>query len=237
MRHQTTLLLPGIGAPRKRPLLPSAAERWLSHAVHLGCEGRQHVELRMHGEILIGRWRPFRARQELHPGFGFTWAAIAGRGPLAIRGHDRYADGAGEMRWRILGIPVMSASGADVTRSAAGRLAGETVLSPAFALGRRVRWSPGADDDHAVFRITIGPWEHEVTIGVDPAGHLTTVEMPRWGDPDGTGFALHTFRVVCEGGISHMGITIPHLIRAGWVGEDGTTTEFFRATIDAATFR
>ena len=191
----------------------------------------------MHGEILVGRWRPFRARQLLDAGEAFTWAATAGRGPLAIRGADRYSGGEGAMRWAILGVPVMRADGPDVSRSAAGRLAGESVLCPPFALDPRVRWSPGAHDGHARFRVQIGPWMHEVTIAVDPGGALAAVEMPRWGDPHGDGWGLHGFHVACEGGLSHAGVTVPGAIRAGWRDADGVVREFFRATLEAATFR
>ncbi|HTI35114.1 MAG TPA: DUF6544 family protein [Miltoncostaea sp.] len=228
---------PVTDAPGGRPThLPSAASRWLSYAVRPGAEQLRHAELRMHGEILVGRWRPFRAHQVLDPGDGFTWAATAGRGPLAIRGWDRYIDGAGAMRWTVLGIPVMRASGADVSRSAAGRLAGETVLSPAFARDPRVRWE-GGDDDHATFRVRVGSWDHEVTLTVDARGGLVAVDMPRWGDPRGEGYAMHGFHVACAGAVTHMGITIPGAMRAGWRDPDGGVREFFRATIDAATFR
>jgi hypothetical protein len=225
------------GESPARAGLPPAARRWLDRVVRPGAEWLLHAELDMHGEILVGRWRPFRARQALDPGEAFTWAATAGRGPLAIRGRDRYAGGEGEMRWRVLGIPVMRADGPDVSRSAAGRLAAETVLSPAGALGPRVRWSAGADDGHAVMRTTIGPWEHEVTIAVDAAGSLVAVDMPRWGDPHRSGWGLHGFHVACEGGITHMGITVPRLVRAGWRDPDGAVRESFRATVDAAAFR
>jgi hypothetical protein len=221
----------------RRTDLPPAARRWLAHAVSPGSEGLRRAELLMHGEILVGRWRPFRAHQVLDPGESFTWAATAGRGPLAIRGWDRYADGAGQMRWRVLGVPLLRAGGADVSRSAAGRLAGETILSPAFALDPRVRWSPGADDGHAVLRVRIGPWDHEVTLAVDPDGALLAEDMPRWGDPRGGGYGLHGFHVALEGGISQMGITIPRTMLAGWRDADGVVREFLRATIDAATFR
>lgn len=217
--------------------LPPAAARWLARAVRPGAEGVRHAELAMHGEILAGRWRPFRARQVLEPGRAFTWSATAGRGPLAIRGSDRYADGAGAMRWRVLGVPVVRADGPDVSRSAAGRLAGETVLCPPFALGEEVRWSAGIDDGHAVLTVGIGPWRHDVIVAVDPDGGLRAVDMVRWGDPDGTGFGPHGFHVAFAGAVSAMGVTIPGEMRAGWRDEDGAVREFFRATIDLATFR
>lgn len=47
--------------------------------------------------------------------------------------------------------------------------------------------------------------------------------------PGGGEVALGEGMPECEG-ISHMGNTSLRLMRAGWVGEDGTSTEFFRAT-------
>jgi hypothetical protein len=222
---------------RIRAGLPPAARRWLEHAVRPGAEGVRRAELRMHGEILVGRWRPFRARQVIEPPAAFTWSAVAGRGPLAVRGADRFADGEGRMDWRVLGIPVMRARGADVSRSAAGRLAGEIVLCPPAALDPRVGWSPGPDDARATFHVTVGGWEHAVTVTVDEGGTLTAVDMARWGAPQGGPYGLHPFHVACEGGLSEGGVTIPRAIRAGWGGEDGAPGEFFRATIDEATFR
>jgi len=62
------------------------------------------------------------------------WAAIGGVQPglvvfgLPVVGYDRLSSGTAQMRWRLLGLlPVMTAAGPDITRSAAGRLAGELV--------------------------------------------------------------------------------------------------------------
>jgi hypothetical protein len=84
------------------------------------------VQLTMRGHIRLGSsWRPFTAQQVLAPS-GFIWAATARVAGLPVTGFDRYSFGTGQMRWRLLGlVPVMTASGPDVTRSAAGRLAGE----------------------------------------------------------------------------------------------------------------
>jgi hypothetical protein len=83
------------------------------------------VQLTMRGHIRLGSWRPFTA--PTGPGaLRFIWAATARVAGLPVTGFDRYSFGTGQMRWRLLGlVPVMTASGPDVTRSAAGRLAGE----------------------------------------------------------------------------------------------------------------
>ena len=219
--------------------LPPAARRWLDRVLPPGSEGLRHAELWMHGEIRIGRWRPFRARQVVVPGEGYVWWARAGRGPLAVSGFDRLVGGVGEMRWRLAGIvPVMTATGPDVGRSAAGRLAGEVVLCPAGALAPAVRWWPGDDDGHAVAETTIQGRPHRMTVAVAPDGRMTGLDLERWGDPDGEGFALHTFAVRFAGEVRAGGAAVPAVTRAGWVTADGRDLgESYRATIDAILLR
>ncbi len=74
-----------------------------------------------HGEIKVGRWQRYEADWLLAPPEGFIWAATTHLGPVFIRGFDRYTAGAGQMRWRLFGrVPLLSATGSDVTRSAMG---------------------------------------------------------------------------------------------------------------------
>src|ERR1700726_3439673 len=47
--------------------LPAAVQRWLGHAILPGTPLWRSVELTMHGQIKLGRWRPFTARQALAP--------------------------------------------------------------------------------------------------------------------------------------------------------------------------
>ncbi|WP_217923485.1 DUF6544 family protein [Miltoncostaea oceani] len=223
----------------ERDDLPPAARRWLDHVLPPGAEGLRHAELWTHGEIRIGRWRPFRARQVIVPDRGYVWWARAGRGPLAVRGFDRLIDGVGEMRWRLAGlVPVMSATGPDVTRSAAGRLAAEMVLCPPGALAPSVRWWGCDDDDHAVAEAAILGHPHRMTIAVTRGGRMTGLDLERWGDPDGAGAALHTFAVRFAGEVRTGGVAVPAVMRAGWVTADGRDLgESFRATIDGIVLR
>lgn len=60
-------------------------------------------------------------------------------------------DATGEMRWRLFGrIPVMSASGPDLDRSAAGRVALDSLLVPTAWLQEAVTWRTGENDDTVV---------------------------------------------------------------------------------------
>jgi hypothetical protein len=83
------------------------------------------------------------------------------------------------MSWRLLHlIPVMSASGPDVTRGAFGRLAGEIALLPtAF---RCAAWAAGADADEvtATWHFPTGP--ETARLRVSAAGELTEVIVDRW---------------------------------------------------------
>jgi hypothetical protein len=47
--------------------LPEPARRWLTHAIAPGTQLWQSVELSMRGQIRLGAWRPFTARQVLAP--------------------------------------------------------------------------------------------------------------------------------------------------------------------------
>ena len=132
----------------------------------------------MRGSIkLNGRWLPFRARQVIAPGIGFLWQArVAG----LIHGYDRWLEGESTMRWKLGGLfDVASASGPDVTRSAAGRGAGEafwvpTMLLPRFGVGWRDQ-----DSRHSIARIPSATETLEVTYEVGDAGEVQSLTFQR----------------------------------------------------------
>ena len=217
--------------------LPEPVRRCLSHAIALGAPLRSAVELRMHGEIRLGAWRPFTAVQRLTPAGGFVWAAQARLFGLPVIGFDRFTRGSGQMRWRLLGtMPVMAADGEDITRSAAGRHAGELLLyAPAAALAPQITWA-AADEDHATARLHVSPEEHEVTLTVAADGTLSELSMTRWGNPGKEPFGPYPFGAALHGEASFEGFTIPRAITAGWhYGTDRWPEgQFIRYTIDHA---
>jgi len=105
----------------------------------------------MRGSIKLNRWLPFRATQIIAPGVGFVWRARVGG---LIKGYDRYVDGEGEMSWKLARLlTVASGSGPDISRSAAGREAGEALWIPTALLPRSgVEWL-ATDDAHPVARV------------------------------------------------------------------------------------
>ncbi len=218
-------VLGGVGEP---------VRRYLTSAIDPGTELAAGARLEMHGHIKLRAWLPFRARQVLVPRRGTVWSARVGG---VIFGSDRYVNGAGGMLWRLFNrIPVMRASGPDVTRSAAERAGGEAIWVPTALHPRAgVRWHAL---DHC--RITA---EFDVDerypialhLHVDEAGYPTSVVFDRWGDPDNTGtwrscpFGVEFTRIDTVDG----GVTIPVAGRAGW--DYGTERwpagEFFRYEI------
>ena len=214
--------------------LPPPVARWLRRSIPADTPLARAARLTMQGEIRIGRWIGFTATQVLSLPDGFVWAASAGIGPLRITGFDRFTGGTGEMRWRLMGrVPVMSATGDDVSRSAAGRLAAETTLIPTACVALGVPWTP-VDDRRATAGIRVGDRVHHVTVEVDDGGALRGVQLPRWGDPDGGAHALHTFGVEMGDPREVGGLAVPTTLRAGWwPGTDRWAEgEFFRAMID-----
>jgi hypothetical protein len=205
----------------------------LGAAIEAGTPLAAAARLRMRGSIrLNSRWLPFHASQIVAPGSGFVWnARVAG----LIKGFDRYVDNTGDMRWKLLGlVDIASASGPDVTRSAAGREAGERFWLPTSLLpAPDVEWS-AVDDTHPIAQLRTPSGLIDVHYEIDDTGQVQSVELARWGDPDSTGaFGFHSFGGNMTGHQTFDGVTIPtrgavgwHFRRPGW--EEG---EFFRFQI------
>jgi hypothetical protein len=218
--------------------LPEPARRWTTHAIAPGTPLWSSVLLTMRGQIRLGAWRRFTAREVLAPSRGFIWAATARVAGLPVTGYDRYSSGVGQMRWSLFGLPVMRASGVEVTRGTAGRLAGEAVLWLPTAYAAAT-WTDGPDPDTAVAAWRIGDLDDAVHLRVGSTGRLEEFWLDRWGNPDGDGFGRYPFGGRVEAEQAFDGVTIASRLHAGWWWgtdrqDDG---EFFRATITDADFR
>jgi hypothetical protein len=209
--------------------LPEPVQRYLRTAIAPGSPLARTTRIRMRGRIKIGRWLPFRAREVLTPHLGFIWAA---RAAGIISGSDHYAQGHGEMDWKLAGlVRVMHTEGPDVSRSAAERAAAEGVWIPCALLPRfDVEWA--ADDDtHLSARYHIEDKPVHVNYRLSPDGYIQSVVLDRWGDPDGTGtFGLHPFGGEFTSHATFDGATVPDSGRLGWhYGTDRWSEgEFFR---------
>jgi hypothetical protein len=219
--------------------LPEPARRWLRHAIAPGTPLRRRVVLRQHGTIRLGgSWRPFTAVQALDPLNGFLWPVTAHLFGLPVHGFDRYSDGTGEMRHRLLGVPVMTAAGPDIDRSAAARHTSEIIWAPAAALAPEVGWRP-VDEDRVTVLIPCGRWTFAPTLTVAPAGALRQLSIPRWTDAGGAGWREEPFTGELHADGTFGGYTIPTRFTAGWGHgtprwDDGGA--FVREHIDDATY-
>ncbi len=228
---------PGVFGPELLTGLPAPVQRWLGHAVDVGTPLARAVELRTHGEIFLGRWAPFTAVQRLSVSGGFVWAATARPLRLPVRGFDRWTRGTGQMDWRLLGaVPLIRAAGEDVTRSAAGRHAGELLVAlPTAALAPEVSWRP-VDDERAVAVVGGAGGSHEVTVAVAADGALTEVVMRRWGPLGHGSFGERPFGAQLHGEVSAGGLRIPRRVTAGY--DYGTERwargQFIRWTVEDA---
>jgi hypothetical protein len=226
--------------PAQLQELPEPARRWLAHALSPGDPLAGVVMLQMRGYLRVARWLPFRAVQLHASPHGYVWAARAGFGPLSIRGYDCYADGVGRMQWRLFGrFSLVNASGPDIDRSAAGRVALDAFTLPSSWLRPEVTWLPGPDADSAVATWRVGNCVLAVHIEVAPDGSLRSICMSRWAAPRGEPWGEYS----CGGTVgtvrSFDGVRIPTTLRAGYFFGTNRWTEgeFFRATVTDATFR
>jgi hypothetical protein len=220
--------------------LPEAPRRYLQHAISPGTPLASAVRLQMHGEIKLGRWLPFEAEQVIRRDKGMIWCATVRMSGLPIHGWDILIDGQGEMRWKLLGIiPVLSASGPDVTRSAIGRVEAESIWLPSQFCHTNIAWTEsGASCAHAEFTTDHEP--ARLDLFLDAAGGLEKLSMPRWGNPEGGEFHYSNFGGIVEEEGTFGGSTIPTRLRVGWYfGEDRFEKdgEFFRVTIDTAVYK
>ena len=138
---------PGPSMGERQDSLPDPVRRYLRRAIAPGTPPAAAVRLRMHGQIRLRRWWPFRAEQVISPARGMIWQASVRMGCLPVRGFDRLLDGEGAMRWKLLGlVPLVHASGPDITRSAAGRMAAELIWLPPALGDPRVSWTALGSD-------------------------------------------------------------------------------------------
>ncbi len=221
--------------------LPAPASRLLRHALRPGVPLASNVLLDMAGEIRLRRWMPFRARQVIAAGTGFVWAPRVGRRPLVITGADTLIDGRGTLDFRLWGLmPVARESGSDIDRSAAGRLAAETVawLPQALVPAMGARWT-AVDDTRATVTLPVGDQSADVTVTVDPDGRLRELSLQRWGSPDDHPAGAHPFGGDFDDERTYGGVTIASAGRVGWWWGTPRQTDgvFFRYRITAAEFR
>lgn len=219
--------------------LPDPARRFLRRVVPVGAPLDRAVELELSGEIRLGRrWLPYTARQVLVARVGFVWQPVVGSGLLRFSGADVLTTSGATTEFRLRGlVPVVRASGPDVTRSAAGRLAAETVAWAPQAVTPQAgaRWSP-VDRRRAVVRVVAAGRSVDVEITVDPDGRLRSLALERWDDrrepahPATFGARIDGELVVAHG----VRIAGAGVVGWGWETPHWPEGEFYRFAVTSA---
>ena len=220
--------------------LPEPAQRFLRAAIPADTPLASGVVLEMVGEIrLVGRWFPFTARQILRAGVGFVWQPEVGTRILRFVGADVLGPDGARMEFRLHGrIPVVRADGPDIARSAAGRLAAETVvwLPQSVTPQAGGNWR-AIDADRAAVAVPVPSGAIDVEVTVDRAGRLTEIGLERWNASakpparEPFGGTVTATRVVDA-------VTIAGQGAVGWNWHTATKDdgEFFRYSITSARF-
>jgi Family of unknown function (DUF6544) len=221
--------------------LPEPTRRYFQHAIEPGTPLAPMARLEMTGEMRLGReqaWLPLHAHQVLAPPTGFIWEASVGRGAMRFTGADSYATTRGQTTFRFWDlVPVVRASGPDVSRSARGRLAIESIWNPASLLPERgVTWT-SLDDQSARATVTIDGEPIPLTLTIGPDGKLRSVTMERWGNLTTDGH--HTYipfgaDIFAESIFD--GYTVPSCLSVSWWHGTDRSFDFFHALITGATY-
>jgi hypothetical protein len=225
---------PAVFASEEIEHLPEPVQRYFTAAIKPGTPLARAARLEMRGQIKLGRWMPFRARETLAPHSGFVWrASIAG----LIFGHDRYADNQGVLDFRLARlVRVAHAEGPDTSRAAAERAGGEALWLPCALLPRfGVAWSAHSDVDLSA-RFAVEGHPIEIRWVIDDAGLVTSLVFDRWYQPEAGGpWKTAPFGGTVTESANLGGLTVPTKGDFGWYyGTDRWPEgEFFRFRITA----
>lgn len=226
--------------PEQLAGLPDAAQRYLLHAIASGTLLASAVRLQMRGEIKLKEWYPFTAEQVISWDQGMIWSATVSMHGIPVKGYDRLLNHEGAMQWKILGlIPMMSATGTDITRSSAGRILAESVWLPSVYCRSSAAWKE-QETSHASVSVTMEGERPELMLAVSDTGQLQSVTLQRWGNPENVAYHYVPFGGLADQEKTFDGYTIPPRLRVGWhlgTPQFDTEGEFFRCTIDYAEFR
>lgn len=200
--------------------LPPSAQRYLRHTIAPGTPLATSVRLRMSGRMRPSPGADFvdlKAEETLAPPRGFVWRARLRMKGLPVRVDDYYAAGRGEVAVSLLrAIPIQTNRSSDVTRSARGRLAGESVWVPAALLPSAGAVWEEIDENRARATITIDGEPIALTLRVDEGGRLQEVTMRRYGNVGVPDWQEIPYGFAVEREETFGGYTIPTKLRGGW---------------------
>lgn len=157
-------------------------------------------------------------------------------GAVPMHGVDTYVNRLGSMRGRLLGVPVVNASGPEMdVGELATYLDDALLLAPSMLLVPEVTWD--ALDERS-FRVTLRDGELAVSafVEVDELGRLVEVlTSDRWAALQG-GMRRAPWRTPVDGWVGVDGTLFPGRCRAVWDLEDGPYP-YAEGTFHPSTFR
>jgi hypothetical protein len=170
--------------------LPEPVRRFAASAAPAGSIAL--VRLQQRGRLRASRdarWMPFEAEQvyRLDPP-AFAWLARATIIPgISVWARDRFVDGEGDLRVRLLGlVSVADSRGPTIDQGAALRFWGEVVALPEVVVSSRLRWEP-RDDRSARLIAAQGDLRVEATVEFDVEARPIAVHADRYREVDGRG--------------------------------------------------
>jgi hypothetical protein len=201
--------------------MPNPARRYFQNAIALGTPLASGVHFGYSGSIRPAKgmpWMSLSAEQIAVKNRGFVWKANVRMGPLRLTGADHYLDGQARMRISLFGlIPVINATGPDLTRSALGRLVVESALLPSALLPASNVRIEGIDDSRFRAVVELQGEQIPLTLTVGSEGQLTEMVFPRWGNQTDDGsFQNIPYGITASAERSFGGYTVPAQISVGW---------------------
>jgi len=210
----------------------------LNHSIEDQQKKVRAVLLSMNGEIKLGKWCKFSAKQIIEIDHGYLWQANVFMGHFFINGYDLLRDSNAKMRWNLLGLlPVINVSGIDLRRSAIGRYAIETIWIPSYFLSN-VKWNVDKNIVKAHFNALNE--EIELNLKIDHDGKMKEISMNRWGKIDSKNYQNIPFGAYIEEERCFEGYTIPSRLKAGWffgTSDYEQKGEFFHVEITKAEYK
>lgn len=198
---------------------PEPVRRFFTHSIAPGTPLARSVQLKQTGSM---QPRPGAARfdltatETLAPPFGLVWQATTKIGPLPFWILDTHFEGAGRLRGTVLGIPVMRASGTDVSRSSRHRVVAESLWIPPVLLPHRgVVWTAETDETIRA-RLVVDDEPIDVRLTLHPDGAVRELFMQRYGNVGTPDWAHIPYGYAVEAESVFGGYTIASKVRGGW---------------------
>lgn len=228
--------------PEMTAELPDPVRRYFLHTIREGAPLACSALIRCEGAMRLGvdrPWTPFEALERISPPRGFLWRAWVGAPPFRLSGADALARGKGSLDFRLWGtLPAARAQGPDVDRSNLGRMALESVFTPAALLPHRgVDWSSSAPN-HAAAVWNLEEESMQMHLALEADGGLRRVVLQRWGNPDQrrSGFRSLPFAVEVHEEREWSGYTVPSRVSASWQLEDGRSFQCIQMRVRSVDF-